>query len=219
MDKTGLMYTKLSQQKSAGEGSNIDFDLLLKTSGGDRAAERILESSYGDVDFMRMDTLDKFLDFVFFKVRTGYYHILSMAYPARRMMDKELEEKVIEMINVHLMPEIVLKLLKFFTRNINDSDTNLSMANLIHADDIVKAVYETYLLFRKDIFITDPEKKGLNVKRIQQFTARSEVRLSSPLDSAARLKYILEFLSIKLDVRHIYRREDLALAGRAEESR
>jgi hypothetical protein len=39
------------------------------------------------------------------------------------MIDGVLEEKVREIMNVHLYPDIVLKLLKFFTRNLMTADT------------------------------------------------------------------------------------------------
>ncbi len=190
----------------------IDFELLLKTDDLESVAARIIESSYEEVDFMRMDTLDRLLDFIYFKVQTGYMYIPHMAYATKRMMDRELESKVIDLLNIHLYPEIVLKLLRFFTRNINNSDSNLFFACLIKSEEIVRSIYDTFLLFKKDIFITDPNKRVLNVKRIQQFSSKSEIKLSSPLDACARLKYILEFFIINQNVNSIYSREDLLLS-------
>ncbi len=198
------------------ESGLIDFDLLLKIHDLETAAMMILESTYGESDFMRQDALDKLLNFIYFKIQTGYVHIVSMAYPTKRMMDRELEDKLVELINIHLYPEIVLKLLKTFSRNINESDLNLFLANLINSEDIIRSIYDTYVLVKKDIFITDPERRGLNVKRLQQFSKKSDLKLSSPLDTAARFKYILEFFAIKQDVRSIYRKEDLVLSGRVD---
>ena len=72
-------------------------------------------------------------------------------------------------------------------------------------------MYDTYRMFRKDIFIGNRDKRALNVKRIQQYSARSENKLSSPLDAAARLKYILEFFQVKYSISHLYTKEDLLL--------
>jgi hypothetical protein len=162
---------------------------------------------------MKKDLLDRFLDFIFFKVSTGNIDIPSMAYPTKRMLDSELEKKVVEVINKHLYPEIIFRLLKFFTRNVHDADTNLYIANLIFSEDIIKSIYDTYKLFKKDIFINNRDKRTLNVKRIQQYSPRSENKLSSPLDATARLKYILEFFLVKYNVTHLYTKEDLILWG------
>jgi hypothetical protein len=93
-----------------------------------------------------------------------------------------------------------------------NSDTNLYIANLIHSDEIILSIFNTYQLIKKDIFITDPQKRTLNVKRIQQFPKHSENTKSSPLDPAARFKYILEFLAIDNRVEHIYTQHDLLLS-------
>ena len=61
--------------------------------------------------------------------------------------------------------------------------------------------------------MSDPGKRSLNVKRLQQFSMHSDDRLSSPLDTAARLKYILEFFLIKYDVSHLFTREMILLSG------
>jgi hypothetical protein len=103
-------------------------------------------------------------------------------------------------------------LLKFFMRNVHDSDTNLYIANLIYSEKIIRSIYDTYELFRKDIFKTDMDERALNVKRIQQYSPRSDNKLSSPLDAAARLKYILEFFLLKYDISHVYTREDIRFA-------
>jgi len=189
----------------------IDFEALLRSDDLEAIADKILSGALAETDFMKKDFLDKFLDFIYFKVQTGYLDIISMAYPSRRMTDKELEKKVIEIVNEHLYPEIVLRILKYFTRQIHDPDSNLYIANLITSEKIITSIFETYRLFRKDIFIRDPDKRSLNVKRIQQFSSRSDNRLSSPLDAAARLKYILEFLALKYNLQHLYTPEDLLL--------
>lgn len=190
----------------------INYDLLLKTADPETAAETILEGSYAESDFMKRDTLDRFLDFVHFKAQTGHFKIISMAYPSRTIADKQLNDAVIEMINDKLYPEIVLRLLKFFTRNIHDSDSNLYLAGVIESKQIIKSIFDTYQLFKKDIFETDPEKRARNVKMIQQFPPRSELNLSSPFDAAARLKYILEFLSVKENTSDIFSKKDLMLS-------
>jgi len=194
----------------------INYDSILRYTKLELVAEKMIEGTYGEADFMKKDTIDKFLEFVHTKVQTGYLDIPSMAYPTRRMMDKELEKKIIELINVHLYPEIVLRLLKFFARNVYDSDSNLYIANLIQSEDIIRSIFETFKLFRKDIFIANPDKRALNVKRMQQFSPRTDNRQSSPLDASCRLKYILEFLSITHDTGQIYTKEDLVLFRPAE---
>jgi hypothetical protein len=131
------------------------------------------------------------------------------------MHDLELEAKIIRLFNELLYPEIVLRLLKFFARNIHDSDTNLYIANLIESEAVIRSVYETFRLFQKDIFIYEPEKKSLNVKRIQQFSPQSDYKLSLPLDACARFKYVLEFFQIRQDVSHIYKPDDIRMFGLA----
>ena len=119
----------------------------------ENVAELILEGSYQSVDIFKKDSIDRFLDYIITKVRTGSYYIPSLAFPTRRMNDKELEDKIIQLINVHLNPEIIFPLLKYFARNIKDSDKNLYLACLITSDEIINSIYETFLLFKKDIFI------------------------------------------------------------------
>ncbi|MBN2041901.1 MAG: hypothetical protein JW864_17835 [Spirochaetes bacterium] len=176
-------------------------------------ADVIIEGTYKDTDIQRKDTLDHFLDYVMSKVRTGSYYIPSLAYPTRRMADKELEDKVIKLINIHLYPEIVLPILKFFARNVKDSDKNLFLAYLINSDEIIKSIFDTFVLFKKDIFNPDKDKRTLNVKRIQQFPPTTENQLSSPLDAASRFKYILEFIALKQNVEHIYTPEQTKLSA------
>lgn len=194
------------------ESQLVDFDELLRSNSLEDVAQRLSEGALEMADFMRKDVIDRFLEFVFFKVQTGNVDIPSMAYPTRRMLDAELEKKIIELINVHLYPEIIFRLLKFFTRNLHDADTNLYIANLVYSEDIIKSVYDTYRMFKKDIFIDNRDKRTLNVKRIQQYSSRSENKLSSPLDAAARLKYILEFFLMKYNISHLYMKEDLLLS-------
>ena len=195
------------------ESQHINFESLFKTENLEAVADKILESALGETDFMKKDVVDRFLDFIYFKVQTGSIDIPHMAYPTKRMIDRELEQRVITLLNEHLYPEIVLRLMKLFSRNIHNPDTNLYIANLITSEDIIRSIYETFKLFKKDIFISNPVKRSLNVKRIQQFAARSENKLSSPLDQAAIYKYILEFLAIKFNVSHIYTEDDLLLSA------
>jgi hypothetical protein len=176
-------------------------------------AEKILEGAYKSMDIQKKESIERFMDFVYLKVKTGSYYIPSLAFPTRRMTDKELEEKIIELINVHLNPEVVFPILKYFARNIKDSDKNLFLAYLITADDIIKSIFDTFILFRKDIFIPDPDKRTLNVKRIQQFPTTTENSFSSPLDAACRFKYILEFIALKQKVGHIYTADQIKVSG------
>ncbi len=176
-------------------------------------AQDILEGEFSELDIHRKDYLDRFLDFVYFKVSTGIPYIIHDAYPSKRMHDKELESKIRELINDHLFPDILFPLLKHFSRNMHNSDTNLYLANLVEADEIITTLYDTFVMFRNDSWILDPEKRTLNVKRIQQYLARSENYHSSPLDAACRFKYILEFIAIKQKVDHIYTMDQLKLSG------
>jgi hypothetical protein len=194
------------------ESRAINMGNLLKENNLELVASTLLEDAFRDTDIFRKDSVDRFLEFVIFKVQTGAHEILHQAYPARRMADRQLEAKVVELINRHLYPEIVLKLLKFFMRNIHDADSNLYLANLITSEDIIRGIYDTYVLFKNDIFESDPDKRAINVKRIQQVSPRAENRSASPLDAACRLKYILEFIALKQPVEHIYTKEDLVLA-------
>ncbi len=190
----------------------INFEILLKSNDIETIAEKILEASYEEVDLLKKDSIDKLLDFAYFKIQTGYVHIENMAYPTRKITDADLENRLRLLINVHLYPEIVLKLLKFFSRNIYDPDSNLYLAELIESEEIIRSIYETFLLFKRDIFKTDPDERSLNVKRIQQFSPRSDNRLSSPLDSASRLKYILEYFHVKGRGGNVFSKDDLSMS-------
>src|SRR3990172_436682 len=146
----------------------IDFEELLKSNDIKKVAALLSAGALEMGDFMKKDIIDRFLDFVFFKVQTGNVDIPSMVFPTKRMLDGVLEKKIIELINVHLFPEVIFRLLKFFTRNIHDADTNLYIANLVYSEEIIKAIYDTYRLFKKDIFKYDRDARPLNVKKIQQ---------------------------------------------------
>ncbi len=194
------------------EGSKaVNIDNLLKERDLDLIASTILEDTLRDTDILQKDLLDRFLDYVIFKISTGMPYIIHQAYPAKRAIDKELEDKLIRLINENLYPEIVLKILKYFTRNNHDSDTNLYLAYLINSEDIIRAIYDTYVLFKNDIFVSNPDRRSINVKRIQQVSPRTENKVTSPLDAACRFKYILEFIAIKQRVDHIFSMSDLQL--------
>ncbi len=191
-----------------------DIESLLKERRPlEDIAQDILDGAFGELDMERKDSLDRFLDFVYTKVQRGNPYIINLAYPTKRMTDSELEAKVKELINQHLYPDIILPLIKFFTRNVHNSDTNLYIAYLVENENIIKAIYETYLLFKKDIFETDKDKRTQNVRRMQQFLTRIDTISASPLDAAARLKFILEFLALKQNVSHIYTLDDVKLAN------
>jgi len=187
--------------------------LLREDKDPELIAQDILEGEFFELDIHRKDYLDRFLDFIYFKVSTGIPHIIHDAYPSKRMHDKELESKIRELLNDHLYPDILFPLLKHFSRNMHNSDTNLYLAYLVEADEIINTIYDTFIMFRNDSWILDPEKRTLNVKRIQQYLARSENQHSSPLDAACRFKYILEFIAIKQKVDHIYTIDQLKLSG------
>ncbi len=198
-----------------GKSQLINFDKIIKNEKLEDVAEKLIESTFAEQHFMRKDAIDRLIDFTFFKVQTGSFHVIHMAYPTKRMHDHELEGKIIRLFNELLYPEIVLRILKFFARNIHDSDSNLYIANLVESEAIIRSVYETFRLFQKDIFIYEPDKKSLNVKRIQQFSPQSDYKLSLPLDACARFKYVLEFFQIRQDVSHIYRPDDIRMFGLA----
>ncbi len=210
MYRQKLKYNNL-QDLNPEKSQLINFEKIILNEDLSEVADKFIESTFFEDHFMRKDAIDRLLDFTFFKVQTGIYDIFHLAYPVKRMHDKILEERIIKLINELMYPEIVLRLLKFFTRNIHDSDTNLHLANLITSESIIRSIYETFILFRKDIFIYDIEKKCLNVKRIQQFSSQSDYNLSLPLDACARMKYILEFFDVKYDMRHIYTAEDIQM--------
>ncbi len=192
------------------KGELLDIESLFKKEKDLEAiASALLEGTFKAYDLKNKDSLDRFLDFLDFKVKTGRPHIINLAYPAMRMVDSELEQKVIQVLNYHLFPDIILRILKFFTRNMHNSDANLNIAYLIEAEDIIKSIYDTFVLFRNDIFIPDPDKRTLNVKRIQQYPPTKDNTHSSPLDAACRLKYILEFIALKQRTDHIYTAQDI----------
>ncbi len=193
-------------------GELLDIESLLKEENLESAGQKIIEGTFKAFDIQNKDSLDKFVEFVTFKAKTGYSYIINLAYPTMRMNDTALEQRVIEMLNIHLYPDIIFKILKYLTRNIHNSDTNLHLAFLIQSDEIIKSIYDTFLLIKKDIFIPDANKRTLNVKRIQQFPPATGNASSSPLDAAARLKYVLEFLALKQNVSHLYRQENLLLS-------
>jgi len=190
----------------------INFEKIIKNENLEDVAEKLIESTFVESHFMRKDAIDRLLEFAFFKIQTGSFHVINMAYPSKSMHDKELEAKIKKLINEYLYPEIVLRILRFFSRNIHNSDTNLYIANLIESESIIRSVYDTFKLFQKDIFVYSIEKKTMNVKMIQQFSAQSDTSLSIPLDACARFKYVLEFFALKQNVSHIYTFDDLRLA-------
>jgi hypothetical protein len=176
------------------------------------AAERILDTALMENDIItKKDALDRFLDYLHFKAKTGYDHILSLAYPSKRIEDKVIESKAIELLNEHLVPNIIFSLLKFFTRNVQNSDTNLYIAWLLQSDAVIKPIFDTYQMFKKDIFLSDRDARSRNVKRLQQVLESADVKASSPLDAACRLKYVLEYIMLKQDVSHLYTKETIAL--------
>jgi hypothetical protein len=66
-------------------------------------------------------------------------------------------------------------------------------------------------MFKKDIFLSDRDARSRNVKRLQQVLESADVKASSPLDAACRLKYVLEYIMLKQDVSHLYTKETIAL--------
>lgn len=210
MDKKSFRYDSL-ESIDPNKSQLINFEKILRTEKLELVAEKLVESTFVEQHFMRKDAIDRLLDFAYFKVQTGAYHVIHMAYPTKRMHDSEMESKIKTLINELLYPEIVLRVLKYFTRNIHESDTNLYIANLVESEEIIQSCYETFNLFKKDIFIYNTDQKSLNVKMIQQFSPQSDYRLSLPLDACARLKYVLEFFYIKQNVKHIYSLDDIKM--------
>lgn len=194
-------------------GNFIDFESLLTDADLSKSAEIIRNYSYAAAGEKTGDAIDRFIDFVYFKIRTGYWDNFNDAYPVKRMNDEIMEKNTVSMINEHLYPDIVPKLLKFITRNIYEPDSDLFIANLVFSKNIIRAFYETYVLFKKDIGITDAEQRTANVRRIQEFSGISDPKLSSPLDAAARLKYVLEFLFLSGRSYDMFAMEDITLSG------
>ena len=106
-----------------------------------------------------------------------------------------MEAKIIELINKHLLPDIIIYILKYFSRNIHESDTNLYLANLVTSDEIIESIYSAFKMFRDDIFVEDRDMKCWNVKSLQQCSKTADNRNSSPLDAACRFKYILRYIA------------------------
>lgn len=186
-------------------------DILRSDMPLDEVAEMILEGNEGEFDLERKSTLDRFLEFVVFKVKTGHSYIVNLAYPSKRISDPAIEEKVINLLNRHLVPEIILTLLKFFCRNIEDSDTNLYLAGLIRDEQIIRSIYDTFVLFRGDIF-RDRHERTLNVKRMQQYSPHTADSQSNPIDACCRLRYILEYIRI-VNGTTVYSDNDLLLSN------
>ncbi len=172
-------------------------------------AEMLIEGNEGEFDIERKNTLDRFIEFVIFKVKTGDSYIVNLAYPSKRISDPEIEEKVIELLNNHLVPEIILTLLKFFCRNIQDSDTNLYLAGLIRGEHLIRAIFDTFVLIRSDIF-RERHERTMNVKRLQQYSPHTADSQSNPIDACCRLRYILEYIMLITGTK-IYTRDDLKL--------
>jgi len=189
------------------------YSLFKENKHLEDIANEILGGSFDELDIKKKEPLDKFLDFVLLKVRTGELDVVNMAYPSKRIQDRVMEKKIIELINVHLQPEIIIKILKYFARNVHDSDTNLYLANLITSESIIRSIFDTFQQFKKDILESDPHRRTKNVKTLQQFPQTTPEKYSSPLDAACRLKYVLEFIALKQDVSRIYTKKELSLSG------
>ncbi len=214
MEKKSFRYDTL-ESIDPNKSQLINFEKIILNESLELVAEKLVESTFVEQHFMRKDAIDRFLDFTYFKVQTGAYYVIHLAYPTKRMHNRELEGKIKLLINELLYPEIVLRVLKYLTRNIHESDTNLYIANLVESEEIIQSIYETFNLFKKDIFLYNPEQKSLNVKMIQQFSPQSDYKLSLPLDACARLKYVLEFFYIKQNVKHLYSLDDITMTGKA----
>ncbi len=194
-------------------GNFIDFESLLTDDDLSKSADVIRNFSSAADGEKGIDAVDRFIDFVYFKIRTGYWDNFNDAYPVKRMNDEIMEKNVVSMINEHLYPDIVPKLLKFIARNIYEPDSDLFIANLIFSKNIIRSFYETYILFKKDIGVTDVEQRTANVRRIQEFSGISDPKLSSPLDAAARLKYVLEFFFLSGRSYDMFSMEDIYLSS------
>lgn len=192
----------------------VSIENILKSDMAlEEAADRILDTVLMENDIVtKKDALDRFIDYVYFKSRTGHDHIVNLAYPSKRIADESIEKKASLLINVHLVPMIIFSLLKFFTRNVQSSDTNLYVAQLLESDEVIQPIYNTFVMFRNDIREKDPSARTKNVKQLQQYVSSAEDRFSSPLDAACRLKYILEYLAITRNVSHLYSLEDIRLS-------
>jgi len=185
-------------------------DILRSNMPLDEVASIMLEGNEGDFDIERKNTLDRFLEFVIFKVKTGDSYIINLAYPSKKISDPLIEEKVIYLLNYHLVPDIILTLLKYFCRNIENSDTNLYLAGLIRDEQIIRSIYETFQLIRSDIF-RGRHERTLNVKRLQQYSPHTSDAQSNPIDACSRLRYILEYIKLVTGTK-LYSAADLSLS-------
>lgn len=204
-------FFDLDSEESKKAILNMNALIKNKLSLEDKA-RLIIESTENAVSLMQKDPLDRFIEYSFFKAKTGYPYIISLAYPTKRIAEKDIETTIIELLNYHLIPEATFRILKFFTRNARNSDANLYLAFLIENPEIIKSLYDTFLIFRNDIFKKDAEDRTMNVKRIQQYISVADNRFSSPLDAACRLKYILEFISLKQNTSSVYSASDLRIS-------
>ena len=80
------------------ESLSINIGNLLKERDIEAIASVLLEDTFRDTDIMRRDSLDRFLDYAAFKAKTGIAYIPSLAYPSMRIIDTELEKKIIELL-------------------------------------------------------------------------------------------------------------------------
>lgn len=190
-------------------------NLLKSRKSVEDIAEVIMEGTLKGMDIEKKDTLDRFLDFVLFKVKTGIPHIPNLAYPTQKMADPDLEKIIIELLNYQLMPDIIFRVLKSLTRNVQNSDTNLYLAHLIHSEELIKPIFETFKMFRSDIEQEEPDKRTRNVKSIQQYSSHTDERYSSPLDAACRLKYVLEYILLNNKGIRLYSHTDLMLSKKS----
>ena len=87
----------------------VNFEAIFASADISVIADKILESTYENVDPMKRDLFDKFLDFVYFKTQTGEYEILNMAYPTKRMRDRDLEKMIITLLNFGTLDVYTLK--------------------------------------------------------------------------------------------------------------
>ena len=73
----------------------VNIENILKSDLPlDEAAERIHDAQLLETDILtRKDSLDRFLDYCYFKAKTGYDHIIHLAYPSKRIGDDEIERK------------------------------------------------------------------------------------------------------------------------------
>ncbi len=210
-EKTSIDTIETFSEKNLKTFVNIE-NLIRTESNLERITKLIVETTYDDYYASKKDTLDRFLDFIYFKAKSGISHVVNLAYPSKRIADEKIEKKVKILLNENMMPEIILRILKFFTRNIQNSDTNLYLAELIENKQIIQSIFETFTLFKNDISEKDQTRRYLNVKSIQQFPSKTQDKFSSPLDAACRLKYVLEYMALKENMSQIYTEDELKLS-------